>query len=126
MKKRKLTVLVVEADLPLALQYQLELIGEGHHVNIVHNAEDALSLVTPACDLVITDLTLPGMNGEALIQTLRARPEHADLPVLIITASAGMPESLRHELTQFRRKPFDFDRLSEYAQQAAGSGRFRN
>ena len=126
MKNRRLTVLVVEADLPLALQYQLELISDGHHVSIVHNAEDALSLVALGCDLVITDLSLPGMSGEAFIQTLRARPEHADLPVLVISAAIGIPESLRHALTQFRRKPFALDRLSDYAQEAAGSSRFRN
>lgn len=119
-------MLVVESDLSLALQYQLELLAQGHQVNIVHSAEDALGALTPALDVVITDLRLPGMSGEEFIRSLRGRPEFVDLPVLVITAATALPDSLRDQVTKFRRKPFDFDRLGEYAQDAAGPRRFRN
>lgn len=39
-------------------------------------------------DLVILDLTMPGMDGFAVLQQLRADPESAATPVLAVTANA--------------------------------------
>lgn len=49
------------------------------------SAEEALSaLETTDCDLVVTDLMLPGMSGADLVERLRhTRPE---LPALIVSA----------------------------------------
>lgn len=125
MSQRRLTVLVVEADLPLALEYQLDLLRQGHLVNVVDSAEEALRVITPRYDLLITDLWLPAMSGEDLIRSLRARPEFADLPILVLTAARALPEALGGRIT-LRRKPFDLDDLGSYADEAAGEGRFRN
>lgn len=46
--------------------------------------DDALDqLETAACDLVVTDLTLPGRDGIALVRELKRR--QPGLPVLVIT-----------------------------------------
>lgn len=39
-------------------------------------------------DLVVLDLMMPGEDGLALCRNLRAAPEHANLPVLMLTARA--------------------------------------
>lgn len=39
-------------------------------------------------DLVILDLTMPGMDGFEVLQQLRADPESAATPVLAVTANA--------------------------------------
>jgi DNA-binding NarL/FixJ family response regulator len=47
-------------------------------------AEQALSEITVrACDLLITDLTLPGMDGAEL--TARVRASRPDLPIVVIS-----------------------------------------
>jgi two-component system chemotaxis response regulator CheY len=39
-------------------------------------------------DLVVSDWNMPVMTGLELLKTLRAMPEHAHLPFLIVTAEA--------------------------------------
>lgn len=40
-------------------------------------------------DLVILDIKMPGMDGHDFLRRLRALPENADLPVLVVTAHDG-------------------------------------
>jgi CheY-like chemotaxis protein len=86
---RPLNVLVVEDDLELRMFYQLALMEQGHAVNAVANGAEALDAVSPAIDLIVTDLGMPIMAGDELIAELRAKPEFRDLPVLVITAHPG-------------------------------------
>lgn len=55
------------------------------------NGKEALALVKkePA-DLLVTDLNMPIMDGEALLKWVKASPRLFDMPVLVIT-SAGNP-----------------------------------
>ena len=43
-------------------------------------------------DLVITDLMMPEMTGEGLLQMIRASSEHKKLPVLVITGQSEADE----------------------------------
>ncbi|MBI5164471.1 MAG: SpoIIE family protein phosphatase [Magnetospirillum sp.] len=43
-------------------------------------------------DLVLLDLMMPHMDGHEFLRRLRAMPEHADLPVLVVTALSGVGE----------------------------------
>lgn len=123
---RQLLVLVVESELPLAALYQLDLLQEGHRVNVVHSAEHALKVLTPTYDVVVTDLRIPDMPGEEFIRALRARPGCADLPVLVIAADSSLPEAIDDGATSLRRKPFELEHFVSYVTEAAGKGRFRN
>jgi CheY-like chemotaxis protein len=54
-----------------------------------------LAIKTPP-DLIILDLMMPGMSGFDVVQTLRARPSTAKIPVLVLTAlSLTAPERER-------------------------------
>ena len=119
-------ILIAESERTLGYAYQLALISHGHLVNLVHSAEDALAAITPAYDLVITDLRLEEMTGEEMILAMRARPTLREIPVLVIAAAKTLPEALVGRTTTLRRKPFDFDALPDYVRNAAGPSRFRN
>lgn len=47
----------------------------------------AQALVAPP-DLILSDSIMPGLNGEQLLQAIRAVPELADVPFLILTGDA--------------------------------------
>ncbi len=126
MKERQLLIMVVEPDLPLAALFQLDLTQRGHNVNVVHSAEHALKVLTPEYDVVVTGLRLPEMTGERFIQSMRARPGYADLPVLVIAADVALPKSITDSATRLRRKPFNLEHFVDYVAEAAGPGRFRN
>jgi len=125
-KERQLLIMVVEPDRPLAALFQLDLTQRGHNVNVVHSAEHALKVLTPEYDVVVTGLRLPEMTGERFIQSMRAQPGYADLPVLVIAADVALPKSITDSATKLRRKPFDLEHFVDYVAEAAGPGRFRN
>jgi two-component system cell cycle response regulator DivK len=72
------------------------------------SALDAVLEVTP--DLVVTDLMMPEMDGVELIGRLRAIPELASVPAVVITADAtGEAErrARRAGAVDFLIKPVD-------------------
>ena len=63
---------------------------------VAASAEEALDMAAwGACDLLLTDVSLPGMDGIALAERVRA--EHPDLPVVVVSATvdAAMTERAR-------------------------------
>jgi FixJ family two-component response regulator len=79
------------------------------------NAEDCLTqLGSQRCDLLITDMKMPGMSGiELLKQVKRFAPW---LPVLIVTGYGDVPTSvaaMKAGAEDFIEKPLDTDTLSE-------------
>lgn len=120
-------IMVVQPDRPLAALFQLDLTQRGHNVNVVHSAEHALKVLTPEYDVVVTGLRLPEMTGERFIQSMRAQPGCADLPVLVIATDVALPKSIAADsATSLRRAPFDLEYFVDYVAEAAGPGRFRN
>ncbi len=106
------TILVVEDDRELReiMREALELNG----YTVVTAAEgqaalDAIVLIESVC-LVIIDLLMPGMNGWDLFKELRARPEFADVPVVVHSSA---PSSAPEGATRVLRKPLELTRLLE-------------
>ncbi len=59
-------------------------------------------------DLVLLDLTMPGMDGFAVLRELRSDPDCANIPVMAVTANAMPGERARALLagfTDFITKP---------------------
>jgi signal transduction histidine kinase/HAMP domain-containing protein/CheY-like chemotaxis protein len=111
-------VLVVDDDVRnvFALASALEL--NGLEVCYADNGEDALAALagSPAVDAVLMDLMMPGMDGTEAIAAIRARPEHADLPIIAVTAKAmhdDRKRSLEAGATDYVTKPVDTDHLIE-------------
>lgn len=76
----------------------------GYAVEIAPNAEAALDLFEAApdgYDLVITDLTLPGMSGEELLTRMRQRR-----PSLRALISSGYPHQPALPKVGFLLKPY--------------------
>ena len=104
-------ILVVEdnADTSALLRDLLE--AEGYDVASVATGEAAFEAlaVTPDIDLVVLDLMLPGMSGYEVIERMRALPELADLPVLVLSAlssPSARVRGLREGADDYMTKPF--------------------
>jgi len=60
--------------------------SRGYSVVYAENGLDALEkLGTDNVNLIMTDLNMPYMDGIELIKTLRADPNWADIPILMVT-----------------------------------------
>ncbi len=79
-----LRILVVddEPDMVSALNDLLK--GEGNHVDVAFNGGDALSILDEKeFDLILTDLSMSGMNGVDLLKETKSR--HPQTEIMIIT-----------------------------------------
>lgn len=82
------TVAVVEdnADNRLLLQ---ALLGDRYHLLEYENGVDALAgFASARPDLVLLDISLPGMDGTEILQRIRADDGLRTLPVIALTAHA--------------------------------------
>src|SRR5947209_6655283 len=105
-------VLVVDDEREFAEVLTELLRDDGHTVQIAFNGRQALALIASAPappDLVLCDVMLPGLSGEALVADLRQRFPWHYLPVVLMSASADPRVPLRD--VWFLSKPIDFGEL---------------
>ena len=103
-------ILIVEDDNDLGSLYRTTLMRLGFQVAFVRDGIDALRYLdqnTP--DLVILDLGLPKLRGEAMRDEVRAHAETRDIPIVIVTGQSGPIKKLRGDCVL--RKPANLDRL---------------
>lgn len=108
-----LPVLIVEDDASLreALSDTLELAG--YTAITASDAEQALAwLDRGRPGLVLSDVQMPGMDGHALLTTLKAR--RPEIPVILMTAYGQIEravQAIRDGAADYLPKPFEPDRL---------------
>lgn len=112
------TVLVVEDDPATRRLYKFLLGNGGYSVVEADDGVVALEqLSAQRCDLVITDMNMPRMDGMELIRVIRR--DYPELYVIMITAF-GTPDTekqaLRVGANDYLAKPFEFDELQRRVQ----------
>ncbi|HEV2131154.1 MAG TPA: response regulator, partial [Longimicrobiaceae bacterium] len=90
-------ILLVEDDASLRRVVAEVLDAHGHAVVVSPDAAHALEVLqSQRVDLVITDLAMPGMRGEALLAQIRAT--FPEIPVIAVTAFGSVENAV--ELTR--------------------------
>ena len=114
---RSTRVLVVEDehDIAALIKHTLERSGE-IQASIVGSGDQALrSIAERPPDLIILDLNLPVVSGTEVCRILRARPETAHLPVIMLTARTAESDrvtGLDLGADDYVTKPFSLRELS--------------
>ncbi|OPY86751.1 MAG: Phosphate regulon transcriptional regulatory protein PhoB [Smithella sp. PtaU1.Bin162] len=81
------TILVVDDEKDIVDLIAYNLAQEGLAVIRAYDGEKALQLVKlKAPDLILLDLMLPGINGLDVCRIIRAKPETAAIPIIMLTA----------------------------------------
>ena len=113
-------ILVVDDDADMLRLLSLRLHAAGHEVVAVGSAEAALAqLETARPQLVLSDVRLPGRDGLALFDEVRAR--HPALPVILLTAHGTIPDAVEatsRGVFTYLTKPYDGKELLEKIAQA--------
>jgi DNA-binding response OmpR family regulator len=79
-------VLLVEDDADYAEIYRLRLESDGYAVLVAPDGEAALEMMQRVVpDLVYLDLRMPRLDGFGMLSALRANPETAHVPVIVLT-----------------------------------------
>lgn len=110
-------ILIAEDNQKLALFIQEFLRKKGHKSDIALDGLNALkSFAKGSYDLLLVDMKLPVMEGEAVCAKIRASEKGKAIPIIMISGAqknAGEIESLKSNLkiNNFIQKPFSFDLL---------------
>ena len=118
-------ILVVEDTAPIAEIIETVLNDiPAYQATAVSNGADALAFVAEVrVDLVLLDVNLPGLDGFAVHDLLRARQDTANVPILFMTAGVHDEEFARRAVRGYIKKPFDLDDLLlRVASALAGGG----
>jgi len=111
--KARLLVADDEEDILKVLESRL--CTAGYEVIKARDGKEALSLaVTEKPDMVITDVTMPQMDGFTLVKNLRARLETAAIPVVMLTARQDKDSELKGidiGADDYITKPYDAEKL---------------
>jgi two-component system OmpR family response regulator len=106
-------ILVAEDNKTLAEGLSQVLRGSGYAVDIVADGTSAhAALAAETFDLVILDLTLPGMDGLDVLRAMRARRDAT--AVLIVTARGALDDRVRGldlGADDYLTKPFEVSEL---------------
>ncbi|BAY43835.1 response regulator receiver sensor signal transduction histidine kinase [Scytonema sp. HK-05] len=87
---------------------------EGYTVSTAENGASALAQIeTSACDLVLLDLMMPGIDGYEVTKRVRQNTALPFIPILLITAhdSPNVAQGLDLGADDFIRKPVTVDEL---------------
>lgn len=120
-------VYVVEDDPDIQSMLVAALESEGYDATGYDSPLEALAVIErQPPDLLITDLAMPGMRGEELVVLVRAgigggigggigmrstAESAAELPILVISATANPYAVLHLPIQAFIRKPFELAEL---------------
>ena len=92
MKIQAPLVLLVEDDLDAAELFKVLLLSEGFRVEVCHDAWQALDWWRrreKACDLMVLDMDLPGLDGFTLFERFKIQTD--SLPPAIMLSAHGDP-----------------------------------
>ena len=90
------TILIVD-DAPENLVVLGEVLSPHYRVRAATSGPAALKIAqsAPQPDLILLDIMMPGMDGFAVMERLRADPATRDIPVIFITAMTGVDDETK-------------------------------
>ena len=111
------TILVVENEVSNRLLIERVLSTRGYRCLSASNGREALDILDrEQVDLILTDLSMPVLDGYRATQLIRARPGLANVPIVAVTAFALSDEgeaARQIGCTEYLTKPFKPRQLLE-------------
>ncbi|WP_020680664.1 response regulator transcription factor [Marinobacterium rhizophilum] len=119
-------VLVVDDEPNIVLSLEFLMRQAGFDVVTAGDGEAALQRVAEQRpDLILLDISLPGLSGFEVLERLRAQPEHARLPIIMLTAHGREVErekGLALGADDYITKPFSTRALVDKVQALLAEG----
>lgn len=121
-------ILVIDDDPSIRMLVSDVLEIEGYSVITAEDGFAGLRAIeADGPDCVVLDVMMPGLDGHAVLQRIRAADGGLELPVVMLTAAADDAQAWRawtEGVDYFLAKPFDPDELIRYLDYlfTAGSG----
>src|SRR5512137_1123821 len=118
-------ILLIEDDISLATNLADVLKEDGFKVTVCNRGDEGLRRAnTDECDVVLTDLRLPGLGGLELVKQLHETQPR--LPVVLMTAHGTIEtaiEATKLGAYDYLQKPFEMPGLISVLHRAVDAGR---
>jgi two-component system response regulator GlrR len=106
-------ILVVDDDVSMQRMLRHRLEREGYHVSTASDGEEGVTVIRDGVfNLVITDMRMPKLRGEDLVEAVASfNPE---IPIIVMTAFAEVQEAVKlmqDGIYHYITKPFDVEDL---------------
>ncbi len=110
-------IMVVD-DTPANLKLLKEMLQQiGFSVSVFRSGADAIeSLAYQLPDIILMDITMPGMDGYEACRAIKATPGCVDIPVIFISALNDVHDKVRafqNGGVDYITKPFEFEEVKE-------------
>ena len=107
-------ILIVDDSATVRQQVRMALEQAGFAVTEAVDGVDAVQKVTGGFNGVVCDVNMPRMNGVQFVETVKKEPQHAALPILMLTTE-GSPELIQRARAAGTKgwivKPFKAEQL---------------
>jgi DNA-binding response OmpR family regulator len=117
-------ILVVDDDMHATTLLEKVLALKGHQATSVNDSAETMRVAKSTVpDLILLDLMMPEPNGFEVCKMLRADPNFAKTPIVIITAmddNASKETAYSAGANDFLTKPFRMDDLAQTIQALIG------
>lgn len=111
MSTNKPRVLIVDDSRIVRQTIAAQLSREGYDLSLAANGEEALTyLETITPDVALLDVMMPGIDGFELCRRIRQNPRTARVPIIMVTAVAGVDnrlQAIEAGADDFIHKPYD-------------------
>ncbi len=117
------TILVVDDNIDTRELLHLYLKKAGYTIFVAADGGEGLYRAkTDDPDLIITDITMPNLDGYEMIRELRAMEKFADTPIIALTAYGEEQLEAAREAgaTDARSKPMNMEELIELVRALLG------
>ena len=110
------TIYIVEDDGDIAELIDFNLSVQGYETKVISNGDEAYDLIIEyPPDLLLLDLSLPGLSGIEIAKYIRSNPEVKDLPIIMLTARSQETDKiigLKTGADDYITKPFSVKELT--------------
>lgn len=120
------TILAIDDEESIRQSYRV-ILEQQYDLALAPSGDEGLVyLDTHQVDLILLDLTMPGLSGEEVLDKLRARGNST--PVIVVTASNSITsavDAMKRGATDYIQKPFDVQDLQANIARAIDGSRDR-
>jgi signal transduction histidine kinase/DNA-binding response OmpR family regulator len=117
------TILVVDDDPAAREMISRTLLREGYRVITAADGDEGLRLAAEQRPALITlDVMMPVMDGWSVLSRLKADPELAEIPVVIVSVVDDRSLAFSLGATEYMTKPVDRERLGGLLRRLLGPG----
>ena len=109
----KLKILVIDDEKSILKTFRLRLSKWGHEIFLASDGASGMKILSEKnCDVVITDLNMPGISGQEVVKQISGTYPH--VKIVVITGYATVEsavEAMKGGAFEFLVKPLNFDHV---------------